>query len=62
MSLFGDLVPKMMPAEVQAALDTFEGKLDRIIELLELLTITQLTAQGVPPCEAANLIASKPKQ
>lgn len=63
MSLFGDLVPKMMPAEVQAALDAFEGKLDRIIELLEMLLVAQLTNQGVAPGEIANLlIVSKPKQ
>jgi hypothetical protein len=59
MSLFGDLVPKMMPAEVQAALDTFEGKLDRIIELLELVAATELTSQGFSPGEVANLIVSK---
>lgn len=30
-------MPKLLPAEVQETVEAFEGKLDRIIELLETL-------------------------
>lgn len=50
------LVPDMMPAEVRKTLDTFEGKLDRIIGLLEMLLAVHLHNEGMTAEEIADMI------
>lgn len=47
------------PADMKAAADRLEGKLDRIIQLLETLLAAQLHDQGMTSKEIADLILRK---
>ena len=51
------LVPNL--DEAKAAAERAEAKLDRIIELMEMLLVAQLHEQGIPLEEIKDLLAPK---
>lgn len=58
MPLIPPLLPKL-PGPAQAVVTRTEARLDRIIELLEMLVVAELRAQGVETDEIPDLLLRK---